>query len=200
MDRGGPARGRPPEAERLPRGALHRGQPRGRRQRRLPAAPAQAHALHLRLGPDSRPVGDTRQAIQRDLRPAGAPADGTAPEDGAVIRYRGPPMCCQYGVNTHSRDRCQAAHCGCERVACLALRQIALQQAGGPHPSSAPPPPDPPVDFRWQLICQLDGTLEIQLNKALFADSAEGTQKVMAEIGSVITELGTAKPAELDDV
>jgi hypothetical protein len=113
------------------------------------------------------------------------------------MQWPDPPMCCQHGPNTHSRERCQAPGCGCERDGYLAMRQIMLQQAAGRHPSAAPPP-EPPVDHRWRLTCQLDGTLELQLNKAIFGETEDADLAALAEVTSVLGQLAEAKPAESD--
>jgi hypothetical protein len=107
-------------------------------------------------------------------------------------------MCCQHGINTHGRERCQASQCGCERDAYLALRQLMLQQAQGRHPSAVAPPPEAPVDYRWRLTCLLDGTLEVELNKAVFGEEDDADVSALAEVASVLGELGEAKPAEND--
>jgi len=114
------------------------------------------------------------------------------------MHWPDPPMCCQHGVNTHGRERCQAPQCGCERDAYLAARQMMLQQAQGRHPSSVAPPPEAPVDYRWRLTLQLDGTLEVELNRAVFGDDDESDGAALAEVASVLGELGQAKPAESD--
>jgi hypothetical protein len=113
------------------------------------------------------------------------------------MHYPDPPMCCQHGINTHGRERCQAPQCGCERDAYLAMRQIMLQQAQGRHPSAAPPP-EPPVTYRWKLTCQLDGSLDLQLNKAIFGETEDADLDAVAEVASVLGQLGEARPAESD--
>ena len=109
------------------------------------------------------------------------------------MHWPDPPMCCQHGVNTHGRERCQAPQCGCEKDRYLTQRQLVLQQ------KAAAPAATPVVNYRWQLIARLDGTLEIELNKAVFGEGDDNADAALAEVRATWRELAEAKPAE-DDV
>lgn len=115
------------------------------------------------------------------------------------MHWPDPPMCCAHGVNTHGRERCQAPLCGCDKETYLAQRQAVLRQRAAAE-QAPPPTPAPEIDWRWRIVARLDGTLEIEINKALFGDGDDGAGKALAEVTATAAELGQAKPAEVDDV